>query len=115
VKIKVMYGQRWLQSRWLPESLRCEAVVLYPFVLFEGAKDEVPKTTVRHEMVHVRQTREMGWLKFAILYHWFFFRDLIRYKDAYEAYRRNPYEEEAYRKQKWITLTEEEKKAVGWK
>jgi len=115
MRLRVLYGQKWLQARWLPEFLRCDACVLYPFVLFEKDRGHVPKTTIRHEIVHVRQTKEVGFWKFNLLYQFYFVRDLIRFRNLDKAYRENPYEKEAYQKQKWITLTSEEKKAVGWK
>jgi len=114
MRIRVYYNQKWLRSSWLPEFLRCEAVVLYPFILFCEPKDRIAKTTVRHEIIHVRQAQEIGPLRFDLLYNFHILKGLIRYWSWERAYRENPYEKEAYRKQKWITLTAEEKKVVGW-
>ena len=49
--------------------------VLYPFMLFRAAKEDIPDWLFRHEFEHVYQVREHGWWKFHLMYLW----ELIRY------------------------------------
>jgi hypothetical protein len=114
MKLIVIYGQKWLDARWLPEVLRCEAFVFYPFIVFKEDKDKVPKTTVRHELIHIRQLKRDGLIKSTVLYTYYYVKNYLRYKDFDKAYREIPYEKEAYKKERYITLTPEEKEVVGW-
>jgi len=113
MKLKIFYDQRWLQAKWLPSFLHAEAVVTYPFVLFFQKKGRVQKTTLRHEIVHIRQIRSVGFLKFTALYYFELLRGLLKYRSFERAYWDNPYEKEAYQKQGALKLTEEEKKEIG--
>lgn len=72
--------------------------VLYPFVLFSQAKDDVSHQLFRHELEHVYQLRRIGWL-------WFYLKYLalaVRY-----GYRKHPFELEADERQN-DPLTEQE-------
>jgi hypothetical protein len=50
----------------------------------------------RHETIHFRQWLELGIIGFAILYGLFWLIGLIRFRDPKAAYRRSPFEVEAY-------------------
>ena len=62
-------------------------MVIYPFMLFRQPKDEVSDTLFRHELQHVYQVRDIGWLRFYAKYLYY----SLRY-----GYMDNPYEIEAY-------------------
>lgn len=49
---------------WLPVY----AIVVYPFVLFSEAQDEVHPDIMRHELVHVGQINRDGWFPFYFRY-----------------------------------------------
>ena len=74
--------------------------VLYPYVLFKDAKDDVEDWLFRHELEHIYQVQRDGWFKFHAKYlYW-----LARY-----GYKNNPYEIEA-RKVQSRKLTIKERK-----
>jgi hypothetical protein len=112
MRLRIFYGQHWLKSKWLPECLRAEAFVLYPLVVFEKAKGKVPRADLVHEMIHVRQIRRLGYIRFSLLYEWHYLLGLIRYRDDDKAYRSVPFEIEAYKKQRYVKLTKEERNEI---
>ncbi len=71
--------QRWVIGRW-------RGKVLYPFVLFRMSKEKVSDSLFRHEMQHVYQVWQMGWLGFHFKYVWLGIR---------HGYRNHPFEIEA--------------------
>lgn len=68
-------------------------ITLYPFVLYAGVPSE---RTVYHEMVHVEQVQRVGWLKFYILYVYYYLKNRVNGMDKMGAYINIPYEQEAY-------------------
>lgn len=87
---------RYNVGKWIMWSYRGK--VLYPYVLFRDAKEDVPDWLFRHELEHVYQVQREGWLKFHVKYlYW-----LIRY-----GYDHNPYELAAIKIQsKRLTIKE---------
>lgn len=75
LRIKYDVG-KWIMGRF-------RGKVLYPFVLFKQAQDEVLDVLFRHELEHVYQVKRNGWFGFYIKYLYF----NIRY-----GYEKNPYE-----------------------
>lgn len=61
-------------------------MVLYPWVLFRDPKKFVTDRMFRHEMEHVYQVQNTGWIKFYCLYLWYSLR---------HGYKQNPFEIEA--------------------
>jgi hypothetical protein len=55
---------------------------------------------IAHELVHVRQYFELGYLRFTARYLWAFGRLLLRERNHDRAYRAIPYEAEAYAEQR---------------
>lgn len=98
MKIRFRYHSR------LARLLGVQGIVLYPFVFladsFEPAPEQAPKQaagrTLRHELVHVRQIRELGWLRFYSRYLREYFTARLRGKSHFEAYRTISFEQEAY-------------------
>ena len=99
-------------SHVIPRILGAQAIVLYPYVLFDSPMSNISGTNIRHEMIHVRQVRSMGWLKFYVSYLWEYAK--LRLKmGAFTAYLNIPQEQEAYAKQDSMTLTESERSELG--
>lgn len=71
------------------------AITLYPFVIFRHRKGQVPRETLKHEMIHVKQVRKIGWLKFYFTYLKYFAENLWHFKSWTLAYMEIPYEVEA--------------------
>jgi hypothetical protein len=58
---------------------------------------------IAHELVHVRQYFELGYLRFTVRYLWAFGRLLARERNHDRAYRAIPFEAEAYAEQRaWV-------------
>jgi hypothetical protein len=79
---------------------RFRGKVLYPFVLFKQAQDEVTDVLFRHEMEHVYQVKREGWFGFYLKYLWVNIR---------HGYASNPFEIEANEREN-DPLTDEERK-----
>lgn len=112
MRLRIFYDQKWLKSKWLPEFLRADAIVFYPFLAFEKPKHKVPRSDIVHEMIHVRQIRRLGYIRFNVLYTWYQVLNFIKYRDYYEAYFNVPFEMEAFKKQRYAKLTKEEEKEL---
>ena len=78
-------------SRVSPINIGAISLGLYVF-----ARSTMSETTKRHETIHYLQWCELGFLGFLLLYPLFWFVNLIRYRDGAKAYRRIPFEREAY-------------------
>jgi len=61
-------------------------MVFYPWVIFKKSKEEVSDVLFRHEMEHVYQIREIGWVKYYTKWWWY---------TLTKGYKNNPYEVEA--------------------
>ncbi len=62
------------------------AWVLYPFMFFRDAQEDVSDRLFRHEMEHVYQVQRIGWWRFYITYLWLLWK---------HGYADHPYELEA--------------------
>ena len=101
MKVRVVYNSK------IPGLLGAEGVTLYPFIFFRDSKP-VPGYLLLHEMIHIRQYRAGG-IGFVVDYIWEWFKGIFKYWNFDKAYRKNPYEQEAYRGQFSGSLTNEEK------
>ena len=70
------------------------AITLFPVVFYKGAPLE--ERDVRHETVHLWQQLALLIVPFYLLYCLFWLLALLRYRNAYRAYRANPFERSAY-------------------
>ncbi len=87
---------RYNVGKWI--MWRYRGKVLYPYVLFRDAQDDVPDWLFRHELEHVYQVQKEGWFKFHLKYLYY----LVRY-----GYKNNPYEIKACKVQtKKLTVKE---------
>ncbi len=75
-------------------------MVIYPFILFKRKREEITDPKFRHELEHVYQVREHGWIKFYLSYLW---------ENVTNGYTNNKYEVAA-RAAASTPLTDEERK-----
>tara|TARA_B100000424_G_scaffold231789_1_gene194235 strand:+ start:1864 stop:2229 length:366 start_codon:yes stop_codon:yes gene_type:complete len=76
------------------------AINFGPFVWCKGV---LSKTTRRHETIHYHQQLELLFVFQWILYGLFWLVGYGKYLDGKEAYRQNPFEQEAYDNEKKFT------------
>lgn len=108
-----MIPVRLRYRHWIPRLAGVQAIVLYPYVLFSATKEKVSPLLLKHEMVHVRQVRREGWIRFYAAYLREYFALRLRGKSRDEAYRKISFEREAYASAGQIELSEAEKKETG--
>ncbi len=96
-------------SNAIAKMINVGAITLYPYILFSVDQPTAAKhKIIEHEMVHVRQVRKLGWLKFYFSYIYSYFKNLWKYKNGDLAYRNIEYEMEAFDHQHTMVLTQEE-------
>lgn len=99
-------------NHWIPRALNVNAITLYPYILFTEPRERVSDTIIRHEMIHVRQARELGCLKFYFSYVAEYLRHRLRGWNHDAAYRQISFEKEAYEHQSRMALTDGELKEI---
>ena len=86
-----------IENSWIPKALswfiNIWAITLYPFIICRGKLDEQTKT---HEIIHLRQQKELLLIGFYLLYVGFWLWYLIRTRSFQLAYACIPFEREAY-------------------
>lgn len=80
--------------RLLPKTY--EAVTLPWGIYFRKSEDETANRIIIHELCHKRQIERDGAIKFYFLYLYHYLKNLIKFKNHWEAYVHIPYEIEAY-------------------
>lgn len=96
----------------LPRLLKVEAIVLYPFILFSRPREQISISILHHEMIHIRQIRTQGPLKFYFSYLLEYAQNLVRYRNHSKAYFFISFEKEAYENQERFVFTEKEKTEI---
>ena len=81
--------------KYLSIFISISAITLFPFII---SRDEMNKVTIRHEIIHIEQQRELFVIFFYILYIWYWLRGKMSGMTNDEAYMNIPFEQEAYRK-----------------
>ena len=71
------------------------AITLFPFII---SRDEMSDVTVRHEIIHIEQQKELLVVFFYILYVGYWLKGKVKGMTNDEAYMNIPFEQEAYRK-----------------
>ena len=69
------------------------AITIFPFII---SREEMSPETLNHETIHIHQQRELLLIPFYLLYAYYYFKGLIKYKDKHRAYYMIPFEQEAY-------------------
>lgn len=102
-------------DHWLPKLLKVGAITLYPFVLFACPRypSGLAMSYAKHEVVHVRQVRALGWWFFYTTYVLQWARSILAGKDHNGAYMAITYEREAYEQEQRNVLTTEEAAEFG--
>ena len=80
----------------LKKVLKCDGIVLFPFIVFSDEKYKNDQQIMNHERIHVRQVLELFIVPFYLLYLTEFLIRRISSKSKYEAYRKISFEQEAY-------------------
>jgi len=71
-------------------------ITLYPFIIFRDKQEKIPKRTINHELIHIRQQKELFIVVFYFLYVYYWIKNLIFLKSSSKAYYKIPFEIEAY-------------------
>lgn len=93
MKTKFKYNH-WLFK--IPPMNNYGGITLGRYILFRDSKEQVPELLVKHELVHQEQMERDGIIKFYLKYVWDYLKNLIKYRNHWEAYFNIPYEKEAY-------------------
>ena len=81
---------------YLSLFINIRQITLFPFIISENRMDSI---TLRHEMIHIEQQKELLVVFFLILYVLYWLNHKIQGMTNYEAYMLIPFEREAYFKQ----------------
>ena len=76
---------------------RFVGITLWPFIVIKNKELKEDVVFINHERIHLRQQLELLILPFFIIYGIEFLIGLIKYKEAYTAYRNISFEREAYK------------------
>ena len=86
-----------IENSWIPKALSwfidIWAITLYPFIICKGKLDQQTRT---HEVIHLKQQRELLLIGFYLLYVGFWLRYLWVHRSFQMAYACIPFEREAY-------------------
>jgi len=69
------------------------AITLFPFIV---TKEEMSEETLRHEMIHIAQQKELLVVFFYLLYGWDYLKGYLKYRNKETAYYQIRFEQEAY-------------------
>lgn len=106
MNVRCVYSSKW------PKRFGADAITLYPFILFDCTKEvALDSGILKHEVVHVRQVRTLGWFRFYASYVWQYLQLRLAGLDGATAYYALTYEKEAYANA--IEFTDAEKKELG--
>jgi hypothetical protein len=78
------------------------AITLYPFIV---SRNEMSKTTLNHERIHLVQQRELWLLGFYVLYILYWLKGKVSGMTNRAAYMNIPFEKEAYTMQEDLIYT----------
>jgi hypothetical protein len=96
-KVRFRY-RHWLFR--LPLLRHYRAICLGRTVYFKLAEEEIAPELLRHEMAHQAQITRDGLVRFYVTYLADYARNLVRYRNHWEAYKQIGYEVEARGKEK---------------
>lgn len=75
------------------------AIVIGRLMLTSYKRGELPRSVIRHELVHQAQMDRHGIIMFYLIYLKDYFVNLVKYRSHWEAYMNIPFEIEAYDKE----------------
>jgi hypothetical protein len=88
---------RIVKGSFIPNLLRVDGITLYPFIFL--APKSPPASLINHELIHVKQIREYGFVRFYLSYFVEFLSYVIRGDSINVSYNKISYEKEAYANQ----------------
>lgn len=92
MKIRIIENSRI--PSMLSWFINISAITIYPFIISRGEMDNV---VINHELIHIKQQKELFVVGFYLLYAMFWMINLLWYRmDKSTAYRMIPFEIEAY-------------------
>ena len=91
--MKIIYNSK------IPKLIGVGGITLYPFVCVAYTKEDCSHTLIRHELIHVRQIKEVGFFKFYISYIWQYLLGRFQGLNHSESYLAISFEVEAYQNQ----------------
>lgn len=86
-------------EHWLAHFLKASAVTIGHTIYYAGKKESISDRLRRHEMIHIRQYRDMGKLLFLSRYFKEYLGSRIKGNDHKAAYYSISMEKEAYAKE----------------
>jgi hypothetical protein len=86
-----------IKNSIIPKILKVDAITIYPFIFYYMKFPS--KELMQHEMIHIDQVRELGWLRFYFNYLLEYIMLYKKYRNQSIAYFNISYEKEAYSKQ----------------
>lgn len=95
----------------VPGWFGATAITLYPFIFLGLAKADAVEI-LKHEIVHVRDVRALGWFRFYWKYVWEYVAWRLKGLDDDLAYRTISFEKKAYEISKDVVFTTAEKKEL---
>ena len=84
-----------------------DGLVLYPFILISGKKENTPIITLKHELIHIEQIERYGVFYFYYKYLIYILKFWNETDDIKRGFIENEFEEEAYSREN-EHLTKEE-------
>ena len=89
-------------------------VIAISFAIWIISETRLSQKVKRHELIHYLQQKELYFIGQWVMYAYFYIKGLIKYRSRDMAYRRNPFEQEAYAHQSEISYFQKRKK-YAWK
>ncbi len=83
---------------WIGKITRMN-IWAFSFAFWVWSKGTIGSITRQHETIHFRQQLELLFIFHWLLYGVFWLIGFVIYRTTYDAYRKNPFEDEAYSNQ----------------
>ena len=80
---------------YLSLFIKISAITLFPFII---SRDKMSDLTIRQELIHIEQQKELIVIFFYILYILYWLKGKVQGMSNDDAYMNIPFEQEAYRK-----------------
>lgn len=90
--------------------INAAAFAFYPFIVIKKKEYINNKIMINHEMIHLKQQKELFVLMFYVLYFYYFMKNWVLTRNTKKAYFLIPFELEAYTYQS----KPEDRKKFGW-
>ncbi len=84
-------------------------ITLWPFIVMKNKELKKDLVFINHERIHLRQQLELLVFPFFIIYGLEYLVGLLKYKNAYVAYRNISFEREAYKNESNLNYLKKKK------